>query len=60
MDHLNVFKTMPVRRLVMLAFLGLGAALLAVVWGAWFFWRRLTERNFMGRRHGSVFADPRR
>ncbi|MEE9317529.1 MAG: exonuclease domain-containing protein [Rhodospirillales bacterium] len=37
MDHLEVVKTMPVRRLVMFAFLGLGAALLAVVWGAWLF-----------------------
>ena len=26
MDHLEVVKTMPVRRLVMFAFLGLGAA----------------------------------
>ncbi|HJO74357.1 MAG TPA: exonuclease domain-containing protein [Rhodospirillales bacterium] len=37
MDHLDVFKTMPLRRLVMLAFFGLGSAMLAVVWGAWFF-----------------------
>jgi DNA polymerase-3 subunit epsilon len=28
---------MPLRRLVMLAFFGLGSAMLAVVWGAWFF-----------------------
>ncbi len=35
MDHLSFIKTMPVRRLVMFGFLGLGAALLAVVWGAW-------------------------
>ncbi len=40
MDHLEVIKTMPVRRLVMVAFAGLGAALLAVLgaagqgWGA--------------------------
>jgi len=37
LDHLDVFKTMPLRRLVMLAFFGLGSAMLAVVWGAWFF-----------------------
>jgi len=34
LDHFTFFKTMPVRRLVMVAFLGLGAALLFVVWGA--------------------------
>ena len=37
MDHLTIFKTMAVRRLVMLAFLGLGASMLLVVWGAWMF-----------------------
>ncbi len=37
MDHFAFIKTMPVRRLVMVAFLGLGAALLFVVWGAWLF-----------------------
>lgn len=40
LDHLEVIKTMPVRRLVMVVFAGLGAALLAVLgaagqgWGA--------------------------
>ncbi|MDA1090424.1 MAG: exonuclease domain-containing protein [Proteobacteria bacterium] len=35
MDRFNInIKTMPVRRLVMFGFAGLGAALLAVVWGA--------------------------
>ncbi len=37
LDHFTFIKTMPVRRLVMVAFLGLGAALLFVVWGAWLF-----------------------
>ncbi len=37
MDHFTFIKTMPVRRLVMVAFLGLGAALLFVVWGAGLF-----------------------
>ncbi len=35
MDHFTFIKTMPVPRLVMVAFLGLGAVLLFVVWGAW-------------------------
>ena len=35
MDHLEFIKTMSVRRLVMFGFLGLGAALLAVVGAVW-------------------------
>ena len=37
MDYLEVIKTPPVRRLLIFAFLGLGAAPLFVVWGAWLF-----------------------
>jgi len=37
LDHQEIIKTMPVRRLVMLGFLGLGAALLLVMAGAWLF-----------------------
>jgi len=37
LDHLEFVKTMTVRRLVMVAFLGLGAALLTAIWGAWLF-----------------------
>jgi DNA polymerase-3 subunit epsilon len=37
LDHFTFIKTMPIRRLIMFAFLGLGVSLLAVVWGAWLF-----------------------
>ncbi len=37
MDHFTFIKTMPVRRLMMVAILGLGAVMLFVVRGAWLF-----------------------
>ncbi len=35
MNHQDVVKTMPLRRLIMLGFAGLGVALLAVIGGVW-------------------------
>lgn len=37
MNHQEIIKTMPVRRLVMFGFLGLGLTLLLVMGGAWLF-----------------------
>jgi hypothetical protein len=37
LDHLEIIKTMSIRRLVMWGFLGLGAALLAVVGVVWLY-----------------------
>ncbi len=60
MDHFAFIKTMPVRRLVMVAFLGLGAALLFVVWGAWLFLGAGGLHPLGGLAQGSPLSDRQR